>query len=205
MSSSCGRPTLCPTVHVQYVTRTHFLGARKFTGQIKFPRVSEMNSSGGSNPVMLQRQAKRPSRRSTKVHVEMVAACRIGHDMHDRRRATTVMMPTTSAVNACLLQRFYYAIMMDLQLGLAFLRSGAGNERLGNERPIRVLQCFSIVDMREARTRKVAPVTVYLGRALSKFTSGPVALQAFRPQASGTVTVDKGVKHCTAPPLEASI
>jgi hypothetical protein len=47
--------------------------------------------------------------------------CRIGHDMHDRRRAT-VMMPTNFRDYACSLSRIYYLIMIDLQFGLTFLR-----------------------------------------------------------------------------------
>ena len=36
---------------------------------------------------------------------------------------------------------------MDLQLGLSFLPSRAGYERLGNETVVRMLQCFSGVDI----------------------------------------------------------
>jgi hypothetical protein len=56
-------------------------------------------------------------KRALGVDVEKAAACGIGQD----RERATVMLPTTSAVNACLLQRSYYAVIIDLQLGLAFL------------------------------------------------------------------------------------
>jgi hypothetical protein len=65
-------------------------------------------------------------------------------------------MPTNFRNYACSLPRIYYLIVLDLQFGLTFLPKFARYllAQLGNERPLRKLQCFSKVDMREARTKE---------------------------------------------------